>query len=183
MRQFLFLRHGETDANRAGIVMGSRDDPLNETGRAQARAAAARLGAAGVEIDQILSSPQARALETAHIVAGTYGRGCVIDPRLRERHWGIHEGRPRENRSRNPVGGESSAALAARARMLATQFGAPGAKTVLLVGHSGLFTALIAVLDVRSGGPKRAANATPYRLAVNGTGWRIDEIRPSGHLL
>ena len=37
---FVFIRHGETDANRAGIIAGSNEPPLNDTGREQALAIA-----------------------------------------------------------------------------------------------------------------------------------------------
>jgi broad specificity phosphatase PhoE len=58
-REFLFLRHGQTDWNREGRYQGLRDIPLNETGLAQARAAATALAAQ--RIDRIVASPLDRA--------------------------------------------------------------------------------------------------------------------------
>ena len=46
MHMFYFLRHGETESNRQKTIAGSLDVELNETGRAQARAAIERVRAA-----------------------------------------------------------------------------------------------------------------------------------------
>ena len=51
-------------------MQGATDIPLNETGRAQAHRAAETL--AGVHIDRIISSPMARAAETADVVAAFF---------------------------------------------------------------------------------------------------------------
>jgi probable phosphoglycerate mutase len=65
-RPFYFLRHGQTNWNLEGRYQGHSDVPLNATGIAQARAAAACL--AGVPIARIVASPLIRALVTAAIV-------------------------------------------------------------------------------------------------------------------
>ena len=41
-----FIRHGETDWNRQGLIQGWTDMPLNEMGRGQARAVAQALARA-----------------------------------------------------------------------------------------------------------------------------------------
>ena len=65
--KLILVRHGETDLNRDGRILGLTDAPLNATGRAQARAVAAPLTA---ELPfKMYTSPLARALETAQIVA------------------------------------------------------------------------------------------------------------------
>ena len=71
LRPFLYLRHGETAWNKEGRMQGATDIPLNETGRSQAHLAAETL--AGVHIDRIISSPMARAAETADVVSASKG--------------------------------------------------------------------------------------------------------------
>ncbi len=57
-RPFVFLRHGETDWNRAGRLQGQREVPLNAAGRRQARAAAALLAA--LPLTAVLHRPLGR---------------------------------------------------------------------------------------------------------------------------
>ena len=64
----ILVRHGETDANRQGILMGSIGGPsLNPTGRAQAADIAAALKAESVTF--LYTSPARRARETAEIIS------------------------------------------------------------------------------------------------------------------
>ncbi len=57
-----FVRHGETDWNKAGRIMGQTDLPLNETGLKQAEEIAQELKG---EFDVIFTSSKKRALQTA----------------------------------------------------------------------------------------------------------------------
>jgi len=86
----LLARHGETDWNRERRVQGHSDTPLNDTGRAQARALADEL--AGEAIDAVYSSDLARAYETARIVADSRGLEVTALRDFRERHFGTWEG-------------------------------------------------------------------------------------------
>lgn len=61
------IRHGESELNREGMFRGTVDAPLNERGRLQAEAVGRALLKA--DLDAVLSSPLARALDTAHAVA------------------------------------------------------------------------------------------------------------------
>ena len=66
--EVILVRHGETDANRQGILMGSSKGPsLNPTGRAQAADVAAALKSKTVA--HLYTSPARRARETAEIVS------------------------------------------------------------------------------------------------------------------
>ena len=90
MTIILLARHGETDWNVQRRVQGHSDTPLNETGRAQARALGEEL--AGEEIDAVFSSDLMRAHETARLVAEPRGLEVIAISDLRERHFGTLEG-------------------------------------------------------------------------------------------
>jgi broad specificity phosphatase PhoE len=83
------VRHGETEWARSGRHTGRTDVPLTETGRRQAVAIRRKL--AGRSFSLVLSSPLARALETARL-SGLGGQ-VVVDPDLREWDYGVYEGR------------------------------------------------------------------------------------------
>lgn len=89
------VRHGETDWNRERRIQGSTDIPLNDTGRGQARDAAARLRET---LDTatpvvVVSSDLSRARETAEIIAHELGSAAPHAYReLRERAYGEAEG-------------------------------------------------------------------------------------------
>lgn len=94
MTTLFLVRHGETDWNRDRRIQGSTDIPLNDTGRQQARDAAASLRADLGDADPVVvSSDLARARETARIIAETWGvpLGAAYSD-LRERAYGDAEG-------------------------------------------------------------------------------------------
>ena len=97
MRRLVLVRHGETDWNVAGRLQGASDIPLNENGRAQARAAAPEL-ARMFTVDTVICSQLSRAVETATIIADAVGASVVIDERLQERAYGVWEGLSEEER-------------------------------------------------------------------------------------
>ncbi len=88
-RRFYFLRHGQTEHNRQRICQGHADVPLNETGLAQADAAAPVLATARPAA--IRASDLLRVRQTAAPVAEKLGLDVRTDPRLRERAFGIYE--------------------------------------------------------------------------------------------
>lgn len=95
MTTLTLVRHGETDWNLNWLIQGSTDIPLNDTGRAQARATALRLKEhlAGDAPLVVASSDLSRAHETASIVAAELGAAPPQQyPSLRERGYGEAEG-------------------------------------------------------------------------------------------
>lgn len=93
-----FVRHGETDWNKALRYQGQKDIPLNDTGRAQAedngRRLRAALGSDAAALD-FVSSPLLRTRETMEIVRTAMGlprESYRQDPRLAEISYGHWEG-------------------------------------------------------------------------------------------
>jgi probable phosphoglycerate mutase len=90
MTQLILIRHGETVWNRERRMQGHLDSPLSATGLRQAHLVARRL--AQIEFDALYSSDSERAHRTARSVAEVTGHVIVVEPRLRERHFGVFEG-------------------------------------------------------------------------------------------
>jgi broad specificity phosphatase PhoE len=67
MTRLFLVRHGRTGWNKEQIFRGTKDIPLDEVGRAEARLVGERLK--GEEIRAVYSSPLARARETAEAIA------------------------------------------------------------------------------------------------------------------
>lgn len=135
------LRHGETDLNAQGVLQGSIEEPLNAVGRKQAQDAALELSQLG--IGQIISSPQIRARQTADIVAEVLHLSIEENALLRERDWGIYEGKPRCERSEEGAGVEPLSSLNARAYQAFESIAGELSTSCLVVTHSGLIKALL----------------------------------------
>ena len=100
----LLARHGETADNRPPQrFMGSRDTPLTELGREQARGLADDVAPRAPAA--IWSSQLVRARETAQIVAEAVGLPVHVDARLAESHRGDWEGRLVDDIAREDPGG------------------------------------------------------------------------------
>lgn len=93
MPTVLLVRHGRTAANSAGVLAGRTPGVrLDETGRAQAEALAARL--AGLPLAAVVASPLERCVETAEILAAGRPEPAVVrDDRLTECAYGDWTGR------------------------------------------------------------------------------------------
>jgi probable phosphoglycerate mutase len=157
--QLLLVRHGETTWNRESRIQGHLDSPLTERGLAQAQAAAARL--AREQIDALYSSDLGRAQETARQVAAATSLQVRLDGGLRERSFGILEGKTwdeiardhpddarllAEDPSHAMPGGESLVQFRDRVtdalRRLAREV---GAGTIAVVTHGGVLGVLYRV--------------------------------------
>jgi broad specificity phosphatase PhoE len=87
----MLMRHGETDWNREGRVMGQNPVELNARGRVQVEAAARF--AQSIKPDLIISSPLVRARQSAELMAaGLGGIPIVEEPSIAEVMYGRWEG-------------------------------------------------------------------------------------------
>ena len=91
--RLIFVRHGESESNAAGIYQGWFDSPLNPRGEAQA-AATARAIAARTDIRPIAvyASPLLRAWRTGSLIAEAVGLTPIAHPGLREINVGAATG-------------------------------------------------------------------------------------------
>ena len=89
-----FIRHGETDFNRKGLIQGTSDIPLNENGIRQAGMAAAWFKEQNITFDKVFASPLIRARKTAAIVSGRAFEDVQPDIRIQEMDFGVDEGKP-----------------------------------------------------------------------------------------
>jgi broad specificity phosphatase PhoE len=186
-RRFVFLRHGQTDWNVQSRIQGHTDIPLNPTGIEQAQAAAVRLANCG--IDGIVSSPLQRAFKTAQIVGEALRLPVGVDADLKERPFGIFEGRiigdvkREQGISRDqplssvlPPDAETWPQTCARTLVVVAKWltETPPDQTLLFVSHDGLFRALHEqLIGTRPG----ATHATPYLFApAGGDAWSVCEL-------
>ncbi|MFU8792825.1 MAG: histidine phosphatase family protein [Acholeplasmataceae bacterium] len=88
------IRHGQTDYNQKQLIQGHIDNPLNETGRTQAKEFADTLIELDITYDNILSSPLKRAFETADIIREhiNHESKVIVNPILIERRFGKFDG-------------------------------------------------------------------------------------------
>lgn len=98
---FFLIRHGETVWNVEKRFQGQKDSPLSERGRQQAN----HLGQhfSNIDIDALYSSDLGRAVLTAEPIAASKRLPVKTLTSLRERSFGIFEGRCREEaQAENP---------------------------------------------------------------------------------
>lgn len=93
--QFWLIRHGETAWNAKQRLQGWVDIPLNEAGRQQAENLQRYLKSKQIcsLFDTVISSDLGRAKETATIALQHTALPILQDERLRERSYGIYEGK------------------------------------------------------------------------------------------
>jgi probable phosphoglycerate mutase len=182
----LLVRHGETDWNRERRWQGHADRPLNETGRAQARALAERLAADPP--GAIWSSDLTRARETAEIVGARLGLPVAFDERLREVDVGEWSGlTAAEAEQRYPAGmrrrlaggtgweqGESYEEMAVRVLAALHDIAARAQGRVVVVTHGGAMRAVWMADGGAHGSRPWVGNCDVHELAVeNGAIRRI----------
>jgi broad specificity phosphatase PhoE len=92
MTQIILVRHGQTPWNKDKIFRGSRDIPLNDAGREEARLAGEWLK--GDTIHAAYCSPLSRARDTGEAIARHHGLQVLDLPGLADICYGDWEGLP-----------------------------------------------------------------------------------------
>jgi probable phosphoglycerate mutase len=198
--RILAIRHGETAWNVDNRIQGQLDVPLNATGLWQAERLADAL--AEEDIAVVYSSDLARARQTASAVAARGGRPLVDEPGLRERGFGIFEGRTwseieerwpaestrwrRRDTAFGPEGGEVLQSFYDRCVATATRLAARHAgATIALVAHGGVMDCLYrAATRVGLQAPRswQLGNASINRLLHTSEGFTLIGWADTGHL-
>ncbi len=144
--EFYFMRHGMTASNDADRIAGFTDEPLTPEGHLLAARQAGKL--AGIAIGSIWVSTLRRARQTADAALAACDAPLFLLDELRERNWGMLEGRPRSelDRGATPPGGEGPAQFRARIRAGLARIDGPG--PVLIVAHSGTAREIFAGLGL-----------------------------------
>jgi broad specificity phosphatase PhoE len=124
----VLVRHGRTDANARGLLLGRTDPALDDEGRLQAARLAAALGP--LDGARMVTSPLARCRQTAEVIVGAHAHEVpvTVDEAWIELDYGAFDGLGagdvpadtwaawRADAGWAPEGGESLAALGARVR-------------------------------------------------------------------
>lgn len=185
------IRHGQTQQNKANLLQGRSDFPLNETGIEQARAAGEKLRELGVRFDRVYSSPLQRALQTARLVAGE-DVPVFEDERLIEMDYGPYEGMDLKHpapevltffsdfvHNSAPPGMEPLSQVVSRLGALLEELGEEAERrTILLSTHAIAMKGALEYLDPASGGgwwSRYVGNCALFRTERTPEGYRAAE--------
>lgn len=199
MGTYYLVRHGETEANQAGILQGHLNIPLSAQGRKQAELLARALSE--IEIDAVYTSDLDRARATAQAIMKYHKCKMIIDRRLREVHCGVLQGKTiAESKEKYPdffkalkkdplrvprPGGESYQDLYERAtRAFEDIYERYPDSTVVIVTHGGVIRCLLAyargeIVDPSSPTP---INASISIVTRDQNGWSVEKFNDVEHL-
>jgi probable phosphoglycerate mutase len=181
-RPFYFLRHGQTDWNVEQRCVGQADVPLNETGIAQAKAAASKVRA--LQPSAVFHSPLDRARQTAFLISADRSWPMFSEGDLREVCLGVKEGRL-ENAPYDDFvsawqnglqieGAETFASFRRRVVAAVNNCLSKAAVTPpLIVAHSGVFMALASACGLCG---EEIDHCRPYRFSTTNTVWSLQLI-------
>jgi broad specificity phosphatase PhoE len=185
------VRHGRTESNASGLLLGRGDPPLDDLGVLQARAVAAAIGS----VDRVVASPLLRTRQTAE----EFGQAIELDDRWIELDYGEFEGRPvidippetwaawRNDLDWAPPGGESHRRLGARVRSACDDLLDEAAiRDIVVVTHvSPVKAAMAWALGVGDEVAWRSfvATAAVMTIGIGRAGPSLQGFNDTGHLL
>lgn len=158
-------RHGQTNLNKAELMQGLTDEPLNEKGIQQAKEAREKIG--DMKFDAVYASPLDRAITTASIIGGVEKKQVIIDPRIIEVDFGKYEQRPYSKMGvamslywalpevfPAPESVETIESMVKRSSSFLNELKEKDYENVLVTCHGGIIRALSGYLEHRSNGIK-----------------------------
>ncbi len=191
MPMLILVRHGRTQANASGLLLGRHDPPLDDVGEVQANAVAAELG----RRHKVLASPLTRTRQTAN----TMTDHVTIDPRWIELDYGEWDGTPTSEIPLEtwttwmsdphfaPPGGESIAQLGERVRNACDELVHEAAnRDVVVVSHVSPIKAAVAwALGVNDKVAWRLylAPASITRISISGGRRVLHSFNETAHLI
>ena len=159
VKKLILVRHGETDWNAEGRIQGMLDVPLNALGMQQAALTAAEL-ARSIDMADMVSSDLVRTRETTTPIAEATGFEPRFDARIRERNFGVWQGKTYEewrvldavgiarynagDPDYGPEGGETASQFLKRCVEAVTDLVLGSLeKTLILVTHGGVVSSMV----------------------------------------
>ena len=159
VKKLILVRHGETDWNAEGRIQGMLDVPLNALGVQQAERAATEL-ARTIDVAELVSSDLLRTRETTTPINEATGFEPRFDARIRERHFGVWQGKTYEewriqdamgmarynagDPDYGPEGGETASQFLKRCVDAVTDLVLScDEKTLILVTHGGVVSSMV----------------------------------------
>jgi 2,3-bisphosphoglycerate-dependent phosphoglycerate mutase len=197
------LRHGESTGNAQGVYQGRAEFDLSEKGRAQARSLGEYWLAHEVTYTQVISSPQARARQTAQIVSEILEIPLLFNDQWQEIDNGVLAGVPLETVLQkhpfpeimtpfDPIGesGESNWDLYQRAGKVVQALVKKPAGDYLVVSHGGFLNRVLYVIlgivpQVNFSGARFRFGNTSYAvLQYNASRhiWLVDSLNFAPHI-
>jgi len=151
-------RHGQTALNRKKKMQGRVDEPLNETGISQAKAAGELVR--DIRFDAVYASPLNRAIDTAMYISGMPREQILVDERVIETEFGRYDKRSYFAMGLRmtlywalpevfpaPPTVETVSSMVARSSAFLKELEARNYENVLVVCHGGIIRALCGYLE------------------------------------
>lgn len=184
------VRHGRTEANACGLLLGRADPGLDDVGRRQAEQIAEVIG----PVDRVVSSPLRRSMETAQAMPAE----PEIDDRLIELDYGELDLRPlaevpaetwaqwRADPGFRPPGGETLVELGERVTEVLSELSSAAASgDVMVVTHVSPVKAALAWalgVGVEVSWRSFVAQASITRIGISERGPSLLEFNRESHL-
>jgi probable phosphoglycerate mutase len=153
--KLILLRHGETEEEKKGIILGRLPGKLSEEGTGQAKKAAEAIASSTIVPEIIIASDLPRAADYAAIIGRKLHLKIELESLAQERSGGAVEGTAQDSidweqyeKAQKPLrkhaGGESFEDVRMRAKKFLKKIEVLPYRTVLIVSHS-VFLAMLAM--------------------------------------